>query len=130
MRSVEIWLVLILSSIPPLRPLFVRMYRKTSTIMSSSQSRTLGTSNSRSRNPNEEDDLQLNLYPSGEGRYKASVSQTAREKRRSGGVGKSVEAREADLFEDNDSQESILPGQIWVTTDTSVRRDPAGRIDS
>ena len=121
--SVEIWLVLILSSIPPLRPLFVRVYRKTSTVVSS-KNRTLGASNGRSHPRVEDDDMQLNLYSrSG---YKAGVAQGTRAQHHTGGAS----VREIDMFDDNDSQESILPGRIWVTTDTSIRRDPASRSNS
>lgn len=130
MSSIEIWLVLILSSIPPLRPLFVRTYRKTSSVVNSSRNRTHGASSERSGDRAEEEDLQLKLYAGSSGGYKADAAQAKQGLDKSKRNRASAGAREIDLFNDDDSQESILPGHIWVRTDTSVQVDAASRSTS
>ena len=108
--SVEQWLIIILSSIPPLRQLFGRIYGKTTTVLSSSRSRshTHATGATSERNDIE---LRLNPYPPDIG-YKAGMSSKSR-------------GMDETLWEDNESQEGILPGknEIWMTRETTVQRD-------
>ncbi|KAK3642763.1 hypothetical protein LTR56_010587 [Elasticomyces elasticus] len=103
---IELWLILIISSIPPLRPLFVNMFYKTSTFLSQSgQSIVSGLADRESGLPSHgsprKDD------------YKVHITRTEGRRDNRG-------AHE----DDNDSQEDILPGDdsmhrngIWVTRD-------------
>lgn len=118
--SVELWLVLILSSIPPLRPLFISMYRKTTTVVSS---KNMSSGTHQQPGTSAEDGMPLNslsMYPRDIG-YKTQV----------GSSGEGVARRDPDDYEDNESQEDILPqknhGEIWITRDTTVH---SGRMKS
>jgi len=118
--NVELWLVLILSSIPPLRPLFISMYRKTTTVVSS---KNMSSGTHQQPGTSAEDGMPLNslsMYPRDIG-YKTQV----------GSSGEGVARRDPDDYEDNESQEDILPqknhGEIWITRDTTVH---SGRMKS
>ncbi|KAK3641027.1 hypothetical protein LTR56_008415 [Elasticomyces elasticus] len=103
---IELWLILIISSIPPLRPLFVNIFYKTSTFLShSGQSIASGLADRESGLPSHgsprKDD------------YKVHITRTD-DKRRNRGA----------YDGDSDSQEGILPvddsmnrNGIWVTRD-------------
>ncbi|KAK5680658.1 hypothetical protein LTS10_007591 [Elasticomyces elasticus] len=103
---IELWLILIISSIPPLRPLFVSIFYKTSTFLShSGQSIASGLADRESGLPSHGSPL--------EDDYKVHITRTD-DKRRNRGA----------YEDDSDSQEGILPvddsmsrNGIWVTRD-------------
>lgn len=116
--SVELWLIMILSCIPPLRGLFYSFFGTTARALSSNRSRnqSYGTGLASTRH-----EIELRSRPNDSG-----VSNPARPSSRLFKNGGNVA-----VYGHNESQEEILPGkdEIWITRHTVVEHGTEGARD-